>query len=102
MALVLELLNKGADPNWADSYGWTPLHAACYNNKANVVQLLHEKKADINKQTIYDDTPLHIACWRGNMDCVKQLVSSVHCDLGRSQSYLGNIAVHYSYYALSI
>lgn len=55
---VRTLLDKGADVNWKDKYGMSPLLAAVYQRRAEIVHLLLDGGADINV-TSYDGwTPL--------------------------------------------
>jgi ankyrin repeat protein len=42
------LVNAGADPNRADSYGWYPLHYACFKRQPHVIEYLLKVGVDRN------------------------------------------------------
>ncbi len=44
------LLSKGANPDWADKDGNTPLHVAVYTKNVDLVALLDQYKADRNRK----------------------------------------------------
>jgi len=71
---ILQLLDQGADVNFADRAGVSPLHKACSNNCLEVVRLLIERGADVNLVTSMGWTPLHVAGVLGNSKIVKLLV----------------------------
>jgi len=48
------LLRTHANVNATDSYGWTPLHCACFGGQLNAAKLLVKHKADITMQTTND------------------------------------------------
>ncbi|XP_064384714.1 uncharacterized protein LOC135333641 isoform X3 [Halichondria panicea] len=84
--VVEKLLAREAPLNWRNIgyYGRTALHAACLNNKPDVVKVLTQQD-DINVQvqdTILKLTPLHYACWVGHLKCVQLLMATGQCDLG--------------------
>ena len=68
--LVAALINAGANVNWHNSTGWTPLHWACWCNDSSVecVELLLNAGADVNARGFLDDrgTPLDYAIDKGN------------------------------------
>ncbi|HEX2075912.1 MAG TPA: ankyrin repeat domain-containing protein [Geodermatophilus sp.] len=45
----------------AGERGWTPLHLAVAENRAEIVRLLAEAGADLGARTEHDRTPLHVA-----------------------------------------
>lgn len=56
-----------------NSDGWTPLHAACYNDQLDSVEALVKAGADVNALCKDGDTPLHYACAQGAVNVVKYL-----------------------------
>ncbi|MDH3492282.1 MAG: ankyrin repeat domain-containing protein [Acidobacteriota bacterium] len=70
MELFKKLLDKGADPNIADSEGAFPLSEASIRNGADVetVRLLIEKGADVNKVENNGASPLIYAAQNSGID----------------------------------
>lgn len=66
--LVQFLLEKAADPNVRDDYGFTPLHQASSESGGSMVELLLEYSADPTIQNEYGNTPLDIAISEGNFE----------------------------------
>lgn len=60
-SVAKELLLAGADPNIADNYGYTPLHAATLNCNPGLVELLLKNKADPSARDKSGHSPLHLA-----------------------------------------
>ncbi len=82
---VVKLLARGAPVNLRGIGGWTALHRACFNNRADVVKVLTQQDGiDINVQDSHKDTPLHLACYNGHLKCVQLVMETGQCDLGRS------------------
>lgn len=63
---VKSLLEKGVNPNIKNSYGYTALHLACYDNTEDAVVFLVNLNADVNAQTNSGASCLHIAAKNGN------------------------------------
>jgi ankyrin repeat protein len=62
--LAMTLLEKGANPNVRDSYGYTPLYIAVLQGQDDLVKLLLEKGADASPKGYLGYTPLHGAVRR--------------------------------------
>uniref|UniRef100_A0A8D9AB98 Ankyrin repeat domain-containing protein 49 n=1 Tax=Cacopsylla melanoneura TaxID=428564 RepID=A0A8D9AB98_9HEMI len=61
--------------NAVDKDGYSPLHRACYNGHADMVNILIQRGADIKKTTIDGWMPLHSACKWNNTECVTILLN---------------------------
>ena len=61
------LLARGADVNWTNGDGVTPLHVAAYNEQAAVAAVLIRKGANVNARTNGGWTPLYKALVRLGM-----------------------------------
>ena len=68
------LIEEGADVNWRDAYGWTPLIWAASKGLVDVVRLLLDKGADINHKNNYGRTALHQAAISGEDEVVRFLI----------------------------
>ncbi|KAK7867801.1 hypothetical protein R5R35_001213 [Gryllus longicercus] len=72
---VQRLIDSGADVNYTDGDGSTPLHKAAFNAHAEVVSLLLQRGADPNAVNCSGDSALHFAAWNdGSGRCVVLLV----------------------------
>jgi ankyrin repeat protein len=69
------LLSVGADVNYKDNDGETPLSVASYNGHVQVVTELVEHGADIEAKDNVGDTSLHCAWWNGHLAVVNELLS---------------------------
>ena len=76
LSLAEWLIERGAEIDSVDQWGWTVLHLACIENRPDLVNLLC--KLDYNlmhKQThIMNQTPLHIAALSDTNDVIGELV----------------------------
>ena len=70
------LLERGADPNFANEYGATPLHRAAEQSNAEMAKLLLEGGANVNAPANDGTTPLHRAVNPGNTELSKLLVEA--------------------------
>ena len=61
--IVRALLDKGADPNYSDHDGDTPILLATRNKCFEVARLLINHNAEVNVQNDLGHTPLHMAAW---------------------------------------
>ena len=86
MAIVEELLKRGADVNVKDSYiGYTPLHWAAEGGFVSIVELLVDKyEANVNEKnginstfsdTYSYSTPMHLACAYGKTSTALALLA---------------------------
>ena len=74
------LLDRGADPNLANSVGCTPLMAAATKDSLPLLRLLVEAKAELNAvMPITGMTAFLFACSNGSADCAEALVRA-GCD----------------------
>jgi ankyrin repeat protein len=72
--LVRLLLERGADPNRANGYGWTKLHQAGYSNRRELAQLMLRAGARTDVSARGEGgTPLIVALFWGHRDVVDLL-----------------------------
>ncbi len=75
-ALVSILLEAGADPDVADSEGWTPLRASAWGGHASTVQVLLERGAQVDACDSEGRTALRAAAWAGHEEVVRALLNA--------------------------
>ena len=59
--LAEECLKSGANKNWRDKNGWSPLIIAAFNGSVDVLEVLIEKNCDLNLGNYRSTTPLMYA-----------------------------------------
>jgi hypothetical protein len=75
--VVRELLQHGADANAHDNSGWTALHWASSNGRAEVMrELLKRHDANVNAQNNGGITPLMCACDKGHLMAATILIAA--------------------------
>lgn len=72
--LLESLLEKGANANFCDQYGLTPLHIASIKGNKDVVMMLFEFGASVEWQDAGGHTPLHLAVEGGSIETVEVLI----------------------------
>lgn len=76
-AAAKRLLDAGADVNWQDSTGRTPLHAAVASDALDVFQiLLRNRSTDLNARMNDGTTPLILAARLANKGMVEDLIGA--------------------------
>lgn len=74
LGLVRLLLERGADPNRGNDYGWTPLHQAGYGNRRDLAELLLAAGGELGAVARGDGgTPLVAALFWGHREVVDLL-----------------------------
>lgn len=68
------LLEKGANMNFCDQYGLTPLHVAAIKGYKDVVMMLVEFGAGVECRDAEGHTPLHLAVEGGSIETVDVLI----------------------------
>lgn len=75
-AMVVTLLEAGADPNVQSKSGMTALHAAAFNNRDQIMQYIIAAGADPNKVDSKGRTPLLVAAQMGNTNPITYLIQA--------------------------
>jgi ankyrin repeat protein len=92
--LVLRLIELGANVNYANGFGHTPLHKAVCHKFTELVPILLKVGANPTQTNVYGDAPMHIAAQLGNVEILKLLV-----DAGALSTQTNNIGVTPLFYA---
>ncbi|GAV07188.1 hypothetical protein RvY_17059 [Ramazzottius varieornatus] len=86
------VLDCSANVNGVTSTNSTPLRAACYDGRMQIVRFLVENGADLEIANRHGHTSLMIACYRGHIQIVKYLLER-GASVNR-KSIKGNTALH--------
>jgi len=68
------LLKKGANPNYRDNDGFSPLHFAAFYGRAKVAEILIRQGAEVNARDNDGNTPLHFAALAGDAKVAELLI----------------------------
>ncbi|KAG8440943.1 hypothetical protein GDO86_006616 [Hymenochirus boettgeri] len=74
LSRVRSLIQKGADPNLPDNFGYTALHYSSRKGSLPVCSFLLDNGANSNAQTHGGTTALHRAAYRGHFEVVQLLL----------------------------
>ena len=72
---VKQHLAAGTDVNAKNKNGWTPLHAAAFEDHKEIAELLIAKGADVNAKNRDDWTPLHFAALEDHKEITELLIA---------------------------
>ena len=99
--IATTLLHHGAELNFKDSEGNTPLHFACRNRKLNLLEYLMEKShlIDFGSTDVEGNTALHLACLHGFAEGVRTLLTTrLSVDAKNTNGYPAlHLACYYGY-----
>ena len=73
---IIALLRGGADINFGDAYGQTPLHEIARSWHPDIAKFMIENGADVNKADDYGRTPLHLASAVNYAEMVEFLIQN--------------------------
>lgn len=73
--MVVQLLERGANPNLKDHNGWTPLHIATDQGRWDVAEELLSKNGAVSAKSDKGLTPLHLAIAKGHDEITKRLIA---------------------------
>ena len=76
VAVLVTLLDAGADPHVGNDRGYTPLHYAADNGNSAVLAALLDVGADPNVRGTDGSTPLHWAAWDANTATLSALLEA--------------------------
>ena len=77
LSFIAEMLQIGADPNYADRAGFPSLLAALSTDRPDrhdILRLLLQHGADTRQRGLNDWTPLHHAVWRRDLTAIRILL----------------------------
>lgn len=72
-----ECIKRGANVDWRDGRGYTPLHEASERGNTEMTMLLIQHRASLNIVNRWGNTPLMCAAFKNNMAAVCELVWSL-------------------------
>ena len=88
------MVEKGANVNHSTQTNSTPLRAACFDGRLDIVQYLVENGANINISSTFNNTCLMIAAYRGHLNVAEYLLQ-IGSDPNVT-SNCGNTALHFA------
>ncbi len=74
--LIDLLIEYGADLNYQNNFGWTPLHIAAFKSHRDLVNLLIDEGARVELQDEKGNTPLNVAAGNDSPECMEELIDS--------------------------
>ena len=75
LPIVKFLIKSGADVNHTTKSNSTPLRAACFDGRADIVKyLIEDGKADFNIANKFNNTCLMIASFNGHLNVVRYVM----------------------------
>lgn len=72
MNVLKTLVRAGANVNHQTKTDSTPLRAACFSGRLDIVKYLTDHQADINIPNMFNNTCLMIAAYKGYPDIVRK------------------------------
>ena len=95
-ARILELLEKGANPNIVDSAGNTPLHyAAITNFDLQTLRAVIRHGGHCDKGNVLGETPLHFAAYNHSLKATSVIETLIECGANPNrQDRRGNTPLH--------
>ena len=91
---VINLVERGMDPNTSDRNGTTLLMFAASNGDERIIEFLLRSKCNILKQNTFGDTAIGLAALRGQLSVVRRLA-----DAGAQLDGKNWNPLHYAAYA---
>lgn len=91
--MVQAIIRNGADINFQDKDGDTPMHVAISNGNEWAVEMLIEEGVDINCPDREGCTPLHIAVSTGDCAIIKLVLNAKDCKVNARNKY-NDTALH--------
>jgi ankyrin repeat protein len=83
VSIAQMLVNAGADTNFPNQYGNTPLHSACMQAQADIAKLCIAKGAKPGLKNTLGSTALHFACYafKENVALVEYMLAQEGADI---------------------